>query len=142
MKFLFVDDDESILLFLDSFLSAYAVCREAQNGEEAISAFDQALAEGEPFTAVFMDILMPGMDGNQVVRELRRLERDKGADGNRAFKLIMISICTDTKNVSDSFFYGLADAYIPKPLRPEILMRELRKLGLIPAPARSGLGSP
>jgi len=131
VKFLFVDDDESILLFLNSVLSAYAQRQDALNGEEAIQAFGRAMDEGEPFTAVFMDILMPGMDGNQVVRELRRIEREKGAPGQAKFKLIMITICTDTKNVSDSFFYGLADAYIPKPLRPETLVRELRKLDLI-----------
>lgn len=138
MKFLFVDDDESILLFLNSFLSMYAVCAEAQNGEEALSAFGRALGENEPFTAVFMDILMPGMDGNQVVKKLREMERKQGVPENRAFKLIMISICTDTKNVSESFFNGLADAYIPKPLRPETLLRELRKMNLIPPPARAG----
>jgi len=134
VKFLFVDDDESILLFLNNFLSSHAKCQDAPNGEEAIKAFGRAVEEDEPYTAVFMDILMPGMDGNQVVRELRRIEREKGAPDQPKFKLIMITICTDTKNVSDSFFYGLADAYIPKPLRPETLIRELRKLELIPEP--------
>ncbi len=131
MKFLLVDDDESILLFLKTTLAEYAHCVAAANGEEAISAFEAALADGNPFTAVFMDIVMPGMDGNQVVRRLREIESAERSDETRGFKLVMISVCTDTQNVSDSFFYGQAAAYIPKPLRQEVLLRELRRIDLL-----------
>ena len=133
MRFLIVDDDESIILFLRTFLSAYAECLTAGDGLEALSAFEAALEEEKPFTAVFMDILMPGMDGNEVVQALRRME--DAAKPRQCFKLIMISVLTDTKNVSESFFHGRADAYLPKPLRREVLLSELAKLGLIDAPA-------
>jgi len=133
MKFLFVDDDDSILLFLGECLSPYALCVSARNGAEAVSAFDLAMAGGDPFTVVFMDILMPDMDGNRVVRQLRQMEEQRGVPESGRFKLVMISVCTDTKNVNESFFDGMADAYIPKPLHPETLLRELRKLGMIPA---------
>ena len=133
MRFLIVDDDESIILFLRTFLSAYAECLTAGDGLEAMAAFEAALEEEKPFTAVFMDILMPGMDGNEVVQALRRME--DAAKPRQRFKLIMISVLTDTKNVSESFFHGRADAYLPKPLRREVLLSELAKLGLIEAPA-------
>ena len=133
MRFLIVDDDESIILFLRTFLSAYAECLTAGDGLEAMAAFEAALEEEKPFTAVFMDILMPGMDGNEVVQALRRME--DAAKPRQRFKLIMISVLTDTKNVSESFFHGRADAYLPKPLRREVLLSELAKLGLIDAPA-------
>jgi len=128
MRFLIVDDDESVILFLRTILSAYAECLTACNGEEALTAFAAARDEKSPFTAVFMDILMPDMNGTQVVRELRRLEKD---DGQAVpFKLIMISVLTDTKNVSESFFHGRADAYLPKPFTREMVLHELAKLGL------------
>ena len=130
MRFLIVDDDESIILFLRTFLSAYAECITASTGLEAVAAYEAALDEDRPFTAVFMDILLPGMDGNMVVQELRRIEEAR--PGRReTFKLIMISVLTDTRHVSESFFHGRADAYLPKPLRRETLIAELVKLGLI-----------
>lgn len=135
MRFLIVDDDESIILFLRTFLSAYAECLTAGDGQEAMAAFEAALEEERPFDAVFMDILMPGMDGIEVVQALRRME-NAAAPAER-FKLIMISVLTDTKNVSESFFHGRADAYLPKPLRRETLIAELTKLGLVSAPAAS-----
>jgi two-component system chemotaxis response regulator CheY len=136
MRFLIVDDDESVILFLRMVLSAYAECLTAGNGVEALSAFEAALDEDRPFTAVFMDILMPDMNGTQVVQELRRLEEAHGQVF--PFKLIMISVLTDTKNVSDSFFHGRADAYLPKPLIREIVVHELAKLGFIPADTLAG----
>jgi two-component system chemotaxis response regulator CheY len=135
MRFLIVDDDESIILFLRTFLSAYAECLTACDGREAIYAFEAALEEDRPFAAVFMDILMPGMDGNEVVQALRRIENARNPA--ERFKLIMISVLTDTKNVSESFFHGRADAYLPKPLRRETLLAELVKLGLIEPPSPS-----
>jgi len=134
MRFLIVDDDESIILFLRTFLSAYAECLTACNGLEAMAAFKASLDENRPFTAVFMDILMPGMDGNEVVLALRQIESTYALPDR--FKLIMISVLTDTKNVSESFFHGRADAYLPKPLRREILLAELAKLGLITVPGQ------
>jgi two-component system, chemotaxis family, chemotaxis protein CheY len=128
MRFLIVDDDESVILFLRMVLSTYAECLTACNGVEALSAFEAALEEERPFTAVFMDILMPDMNGTQVVQELRRLE--EAHDPVTPFKLIMISVLTDTKNVSESFFHGRADAYLPKPLIRELVVHELAKLGL------------
>lgn len=133
MKFLFVDDDDSILLFLEECLAPYATCVPARNGGEALASFEQAMDANAPFTAVFMDILMPDMDGNRVVRELRQAEADRGVPESGRFKLVMISVCTDTKNVSESFFDGMADAYIPKPLRLDVLLRELRRIGMLPA---------
>lgn len=131
MRFLIVDDDESVILFLRMVLSAYAECLTACNGVEALSAFEAALDEERPFTAVFMDILMPDMNGTQVVQKLRRLEYERGQLA--PFKLIMISVLMDTKNVSDSFFHGRADAYLPKPLNRDVLVHELTKLGLTAA---------
>lgn len=129
MRFLIVDDDESVILFLRTVLSAFAECLTACNGVEALSAFEAALDEERPFAAVFMDILMPDMNGTQVVQELRRLEEAHGQV--TPFKLIMISVLTDTKNVSESFFHGRADAYLPKPLIREVVIHELARLGFI-----------
>ena len=133
MRFLIVDDDESIILFLRTLLSAYAECATVGSGPEAIAAFEAALEENRPFTAVFMDILLPGIDGNEVVQALRRLENNHSG-AVEPFKLLMISVLTDTRNVSESFFHGRADAYLPKPLRRETLLTKLTALGLIDPP--------
>ncbi|MFW5837940.1 MAG: response regulator [Desulfovibrionaceae bacterium] len=131
MKFLIVDDDERIALLISKILSKYGECTVAPNGDEAIKRFKEQHQASEPFDAVFMDIMMPGMDGHEVVRQMRSLEKELGVKEINTFKLVMISALSDTKNVCKSFFHGYADAYVAKPDIKEKLLEELRNIKLI-----------
>ena len=63
MRALIVDDDFYSRSFLEYILHPYAKCDAAVNGEDAIMAFKKALEGGDPYTLVFMDLLMPVIDG-------------------------------------------------------------------------------
>lgn len=132
MKILLVDDDERITLLISKKMAPYGTCEVAPSGEEAIELFKTRLDAGEPFDAVFMDIEMPGMNGHEVVKQLRTIEKEHGVDDLRVFKLIMVSGYSDTKNVCKSFFQGYADAYVAKSDIKDKLTEELRNIRLIP----------
>lgn len=66
-KVLVVDDDDSIRNLLLTLLRRRAVgCDGAADGEEAI-----ALVEQRQYSLILLDLMMPRMDGFQVIRELR-----------------------------------------------------------------------
>ncbi len=131
-KFLLVDDQEEINLLMAKILSPYGDCIVATNGPEAIDLFRQYQEVGKPFSAVFLDIMMPGMDGHEVASKLREMEREHDIEHANAFKLIMITALSDTKNVCKSFFKdGMADAYITKPIKKDKFMEELKMLKII-----------
>src|SRR6185437_9836321 len=44
---------------------------EAESADTALAKVADALASGRPFAAVFVDWVMPGMDGGALIRELR-----------------------------------------------------------------------
>lgn len=68
---LVIDDEESILLMLTMALAKYGFNAEiAVDGSEGIKKFD----EGR-FDLVIMDILMPGLNGNDVVRHIRNSDK-------------------------------------------------------------------
>jgi hypothetical protein len=73
-RFLIVEDDHRNALALSSLL-------ERGRGEVAVaeSGFDAitALEDGSPIDLVLMDIMMPGMDGYDTMRAIRRRERFK-----------------------------------------------------------------
>ena len=67
-KVLLVDDDEIVLDYLSLFVAAagYDVVR-ATNGEAALAAMHQDFAQ-----IVMLDVSMPGMDGLELCRAIRR----------------------------------------------------------------------
>ncbi|NQU42492.1 response regulator [bacterium] len=67
-RILIVDDSESIreTLGLTLRFKGYEV-QEAENGEQALKILQQ-----DVFDLVFCDLAMPGMDGREVIRRLRK----------------------------------------------------------------------
>lgn len=130
-QFLIVDDDERFAVLVAKRLERYAKCVIALNGDDAALQFEHHLREKAPFTAVFMDICMPGMDGHAVVNTIREIEKRNGVSPINAVKLVMLTCKDDSGNVTKAFFHGDADAYILKSDFNEKLLEELKNINLI-----------
>lgn len=131
MKFLVIDDDEAIHLYLKDILCPYARVDSALDGPAALRLFEQSLLDLDGrYDAVFLDILMPGMDGHAVAARLRQMERDAAVTADS--KLVMITALADTRNVSKAFFKGLASCYLVKPFDRAKILGELRNNRILP----------
>jgi two-component system chemotaxis response regulator CheY len=129
MKTLIAEDDPTSHLLLKEILKPFGPSQSAGNGREAVEALRAALESGEPFDLVCLDIMMPEMDGQQALQEIRALEEAQGVLGSSGAKIIMTTALDDPKNVVAAFS-GLADAYLVKPIDKARLLEELRKLKL------------
>jgi two-component system chemotaxis response regulator CheY len=127
MRFLIVDDDESIVLYLQTALAPFARCDGAASGEDGLLMFKAAHAAGAPYDVVMMDILMPGMDGHETAETMRAIEADMGIATRDAFKLVMITSLVDDANVTRAFFKAHATCYLVKPFDKESVLDELRQ---------------
>jgi adenylate cyclase len=107
---LVVDDDAMNRMFLQRSLEreGHAV-RVAANGRAALE-----LLRSEPFDIVLLDVLMPEMDG------LELLELIQSDDELRATPVIMISALEDMASVVRCIELGAED-YLPKPFDPVLL---------------------
>lgn len=130
-KFLIVDDDERFAALVAKKLEKHAQCVVALGGDDALLQFEHHLREKAPFHAIFMDIEMPKMNGHEVVEKMRSVEKRNNIDPLKSFKLIMLTVHKDVKNVSKSFFKGSAEAYVHKGELAEKLIPELKKIKLI-----------
>jgi len=129
MKCLIVEDNFVARTLLQKFLSKISECHIAVNGQEAVEAFGEALDKGDPYDLVCLDIMMPEMDGQQVLRTIRQLEDKCDIHGLDGVKVILITAMGDMKNVLGASSEGCA-AYIVKPVSKERLFEEMDKLGL------------
>lgn len=57
--------------------SPYGKIFSVANGKQAIYAFRVALEIEEPFDLVCLDIMMPAVDGQTLLKTIRRLEASK-----------------------------------------------------------------
>ncbi|MBG0777398.1 MAG: response regulator [Desulfovibrionaceae bacterium] len=132
MKILIVDDNEPTRRMLGKMAGPYGLITTAADGAEAVERFERALDVGSPFELVFLDILMPGMDGRTALKEIRILEQGRGiARADRA-KIIMVTAMDDPGVMSESFFQGDASGYLVKPITHHNVLEKLAEVGLIP----------
>src|SRR6185503_4336728 len=96
---------------------------EAASAEEALDAFRRA-----PADVVLVDVVLPGMSGLDLCRELR-----KTSDA----LIVMVTARTDTHDVVAGLEAG-ADDYVTKPFAPKELSARIRALLRRARPAQPG----
>jgi two-component system, chemotaxis family, chemotaxis protein CheY len=130
MKTLIVEDDVASRLTLRHLLKGYGAVHLAVNGGEAVEAVRAALEVREPFDLICLDIMMPKMDGQQALKQIRSLEGAYGLGTGEEAKVVMTTAIGDAKNVCIAF-NSLCNDYLLKPIDKTKLLETLRQLGLI-----------
>ncbi|MDH5297924.1 MAG: response regulator [Desulfobulbaceae bacterium] len=125
IKVLIVEDEFISRYLLQEFLTPYGSSHVAIDGYEAILAFKNALIEKKPYDLVCLDIMMPGLDGRQVAKEIRRLESEMG--NGISCKVVMTTALDDVKIKGEMLAAHHCDAYLTKPLRFDELIELLKK---------------
>jgi two-component system, chemotaxis family, chemotaxis protein CheY len=131
VKCLIAEDNMLSRRILKELLSAQFDCDIAVNGQEAIDSFVLAHESKRPYDVVFLDIMMPEVDGLEALQCIRATERKMAIPHNLAVKVIMTTALDDPHTVITSFNKCEADAYIVKPLSRQKLIKELRALNLV-----------
>ena len=130
MKALIVEDDFTCRLLLQEILKKYGPAHAAMNGKEAVEAVRAALEAGDPYNLITMDIMMPEMDGQEALQEIRKLEEAKGIASIFGAKVIMTTTMDDSRNILGAF-KSFCDAYVMKPVSKEKLLGYVKAFGLI-----------
>ena len=130
MRILIVEDDFASRKLMQKLLSPYGVCEVVVDGQEAVTAFRESLSNDTPFDLVCLDIMLPKMDGQQVLKEIRKEETERGILGNSGVKIIMTTALSDVENIM-SAFRSQCEGYVTKPVSRTRLLAEMRDLGLI-----------
>ncbi|MBF0530114.1 MAG: response regulator [Deltaproteobacteria bacterium] len=106
---LLVDDVEANIDILVNSLEDSFNLNVAMNGENALEN-----VEVNPPDLILLDIMMPGMDGYEVLKRLKAQEK------TRDIPVILCTALTDVENEAKGFELGAVD-YIRKPFSPPII---------------------
>jgi CheY-like chemotaxis protein len=106
---LVVDDETANLAVLNQILSGEYSVYTAKSGEQALR-----LVAGKRPDLILLDIIMPGMDGFEVLTRL------KESPATSSIPVIFITGLAGSGDKEKSFFLGAAD-YITKPFKPAMV---------------------
>lgn len=130
MKTLIVEDDFTSRLLLQRLLLQWGQTHIAVNGREAVEAVRAAWEGGEPYDLICLDIMMPEMDGQTALKEIRKFEEERGILSTQGVKIVMTTALGNMGNVKDAF-HNLCDGYMVKPIDKEKLLKNLQTLELV-----------
>ncbi len=127
IKVCIVDDNEVNLKVAEGILGKYDLqITTMSSGYECLKQIEY----GAKYDIVFMDYMMPQMDGVETCRRIRRVEQEKGIESN-----VLIALTANAVTGAEKSFIGSGfDGYLSKPIAPLDLDEILRKY--IPVEAR------
>jgi len=110
-RILIIDDEKSNLMYLNSLLSPEFTLYMARDGAEAIERANVYLPD-----LILLDILMPGMDGFEVLSTLKNSEK------TRNIPVIFVTGLSGDEDRIKGLELGAAD-YITKPFDDETVLQ-------------------
>ena len=112
---LVVDDEPENLSLLSHLLRPFYQVRAANSGENALRA---ATSEPRP-DLILLDIMMPEMDGYEVLARLRK------HPATVDIPVIFVTVLNDADDEEHGLALGAAD-YIAKPIKPAVVLARVR----------------
>lgn len=135
MRILIVEDDLIVQLFLKTVLGHYGQCFTASDGRAAVRAYSDAAAGGEPFDVVFMDIMMPEMNGLIAIDRIREYEALHPWRVPRPAQVVVATALEDSQDILHAICSGNVFAHMKKPLLREDLEATMGKIASAPSGA-------
>lgn len=130
MRTLIVEDDFGSRKVAQKLMEEFGRAENAVDGREAMRAFVEAYAEKEPYDLILLDIMMPGMDGQEVLKKIRQWEEGQSIFGSDAVNILMMTALDDHVNIMEAF-RSQCEGYIVKPIDRSKIVAQLVELDFI-----------
>ncbi|MBF0123873.1 MAG: response regulator [Magnetococcales bacterium] len=130
MKILIADDELQNRKLMRDFLKPLGQCDMASDGKAALDLFVADLEDGDPYDIVFLDIMMPVMDGQKALSKMRAAEKRLAPEA-RETAIIMVTGMDSSMQAMQAYFKGGCTDYLTKPVTRQSLLDKLQTLGLI-----------
>ena len=126
MKILIVDDNKQIQHLLALMLESYGDLSFAENGKIGLQQYQKSVEDKDAFDLILLDIMMPEMDGFEMLRKLRSWEIQQSISDEKV-KIAMLSSIGSPNNMLSCFEEG-CDYYLVKPIIKTELLEVIEKV--------------
>lgn len=117
-RVLVVDDEPAVCRMLESILAVTDL--EIDTAFDGVSALDRI--QRTPYDLLFTDLVMPGLDGNELLRQAKAVQPD--------LKVVIVTGCPTQSSAIDAINIGV-DGYLIKPFQPaDVLAAAARAVGV------------
>lgn len=130
IRILILEDDPVSGKLLTNYLEPYGICDLVTDGRSAVEFFHKAIRADDGYQLIFVDIMVPEIQGHDVLRLIRETEQKEEIPSEKRAKVIMTTSLSDAENIIDSF-KAACDSYLIKPIRKAKLINEIKSLGLL-----------
>ncbi|NLF83719.1 MAG: response regulator transcription factor [Candidatus Gastranaerophilales bacterium] len=130
MKTLVIDDDYSCSSMFKMFFNKYGQCDTYSLGQNGLTAYKEALGMGQPYDLVVIDIILPDMNGIDLLGFIRAEEDMNSVSVSSRTKVILTTSLDDEENrkVETTLTLGL-ETYYAKTFANGGLREKLEELG-------------
>jgi two-component system chemotaxis response regulator CheY len=130
-RFLIAEDEALSRKILEDFFSEFASCDSAEDGLQAFEMFTKAILDGNPYDLVCTDLIMPKIDGYDLIRKIRACEQSLPIQDCVRTKIFVISVSDSSIDMSHALLDCDCDDYIVKPFHRNQLRNILEKYELV-----------
>lgn len=126
MKILVIDDNLQVQKLLSRIIEPYGTVEIAGDGKIGQQLFKEAHNENDPFDLIVLDIMMPEMNGDELLGHIRQWEKENISITQKV-KIIILSAIGNPKKMLTCFEDG-CDYYLVKPIIKSDLIDILEKV--------------
>ena len=130
MRILVVDDDATCAAIYQMMLSKFGKCDKVSTGLDAINSYIDSLDKKDPYHLMVVDIMMPDMNGYEVLQSIRLIEKERNISFPFSVRIVLTTALDDEENRKLSLDLDpLSEAYLVKSAYPQALLDKLEEFG-------------
>lgn len=126
-NFLIVEDDPTSALVISKILKEMGECTVLYSGETAAADVLEKAQGGKPYTAAFLDVMMPVKNGKEILHEIREMEQREKLP---ALPVFITTALSDADVYMKMAQLGCA-GFLVKPISRRDLVEIMRQQGIL-----------
>lgn len=127
MKFLIIEDNYVNSRLLQKILDAYGTYDVSFNGQEGLDMYEKSLKNQDYYDIIFLDIMMPEIDGFKVLTSIREKEEKYELEN---IKIVMTTALDDFQSIKTAF-NNQCEAYLIKPITKDKIKEIFIKFNIL-----------